>query len=202
MILWGLFACSEYAVHDGPKVDPAPPPEEIVDAQGNPPEDWNTCGTAYFGRYYNLPGDHPDLEPEDLTIDPAADWWDSEYFAFQDRDPGLDFGGIWYPVDDGLAGDPDYFSAQWTAWLRVYEGGNLPFVAGAGGDLWVEIDGETVIERIGAEYEPEVVSVTLSAGQFPVHIRYAQRTAGQSGLRFRVATDAAKICHPSFPEEE
>ncbi len=204
-LLLGLLlpACSEYAVHDGPQVDPADPPDDLVDAQGNPPEDWNTCSTSYYARYYNLPGEHSDLEPETgVAVDPdAADWWDTEYFSFQDRDPGLDFGGTWYPVDDGLEGDPDYFSAQWTAWLRVYEAGSIPLVVGVGGDRWVEIDGAEVIARVDEEYSPSAVNVQLTAGQFPVHIRYAQRSAAKSGLRFRVASEAAKICFPSFPED-
>lgn len=48
------------------------------------------------------------------------------------------------------------------------------------------------------EFEPEVVTFTVQAGQFPIDIRYAQRAGDTSGFRFRVLSGDVGLCYQDF----
>jgi hypothetical protein len=63
-----LFACSEFALNNPPPVPPAEPPDPDPDADFGEPPDWSTCSAGWFGQYYNLPADHPDLGANCLRI--------------------------------------------------------------------------------------------------------------------------------------
>jgi hypothetical protein len=202
VILNLLAACSDYVVNQAPPPPPADPPGEEIDAQGEPPSDWNNCGSGHYGLYFNLPADHPDVEP-DTDAPPVnsheVDWYTTDYLAFSRYDPSIDWGANWWPVDSGLEDDPQYFAVQWTSWLRVWSGGTLEFVVGAEDDVFVEIDGEVKYQRQGAIYDPQTVRIDMPGGQFPVRIRYAHVHGSSDGFRFRLSSGDAKICWPSFP---
>ena len=208
-LLWaplaGLWACSEYQVKKGEDRSPvAPPGAEDPDDFGAAP-DWNDCPTGYLGRYYNLPADHPDLEPgdgaESALIDPnLVDWWDEERLSFERFDPSLDQGGGWWPVDEGLAADPDYFSARWTAWIRVNEAQPVELLVGATTDIFVFVDDELLFAETGREdFEPHVVALDLPTGQLPLEFRFAQRM-GDSALRARFLSEHVAVCYPDFSD--
>ena len=116
MTLVLLLACSEYRVREGEDVPVAEPPGRD-DEIGDPPE-WADCFEGLTGYYANLETTHPDVERIVNVSDPTLlDWW--ENIVFDRFDPSLVFGPTWYPVDEGLIDDPDYFAVRWVGWLRV-----------------------------------------------------------------------------------
>ncbi|MES2645177.1 MAG: hypothetical protein V4850_37160 [Myxococcota bacterium] len=209
MTLLLLAACSEFVLRKPPVVPPADPPADDPDAAFGDPPDWSTCSSGWYGQYYNLPGDHPDLEPA-ATADTGAadvpamddvDWWADDHLAFRRYDPSLDFGANWWPVEQGIEGDPAYFATRWTAWMRVTSGSSIDVVLGAQSVAWLEIDGEPAVEVSSAEagtLDAQVYTVPVRAGQFPVELRFGQLEAGASGFRFRVVSGDAVLCYPDF----
>jgi len=197
--LW-LLACSEYTVREDLPVEPADPPGDDDDGVGQAP-DWTDCEAGYEGAYFNLPGDHADLDPEGAP-DPAADWadrdwWSDDYAAFERVDTTLDHGPSWWPVDEGLAGDPDYFAVHWVTWMRVLDDDDpVSVIVGASDDLWLDVDGETLYSAPGVhDYAPTTVELALEVGQVPLEIRYAHR-GGPGGFSLRLAGDNVTACRP------
>lgn len=202
MLLSLLVGCLEYQVVEPPKVPPAEPPGLPDQGYGGPPN-WADCSGGWLGRYSNLAATHPDMEPgpeSPLPTDPSElDWWDD--VAFTEFEAGLDFGTNWWPVDDGLASDPDYFAVSWVAWLRATDDTNLEFLFGANTDAWILLDDTPIAEIVGAQvFEQSVRNVSIDSGQYPIVIRYAHR-GGNSGFRFRVLGGDVQICYPDFEDE-
>ena len=202
MLLLSLLACTEQTVRVINEVPVAEPPGEESDDFGSPPQ-WADCTEGYAGQYYNLPTTHADVEPAE-DVRPAdtytdLDWWDSSRLAFSRFDPSLDHGSNWWPVDEGLSGDPAYFSARWVAWIRIWEDGVVSFTAAGADDLWVDINNETVIAMPGVKaFEPETFELQMSSGQYPLEVRFAHRS-GDSGMRFRpIGGEDVTICYPDF----
>lgn len=202
LLLLALAGCGgDYAFHDPDVVPPAQPPGVDPDEFGAPP-DWKDCFGGLRGIYSNLPVGHPDVEPPEGAEPPddprGLDWWDR--VAFERYDPTLDFGPHWFPVDEGLAGDPDYFAVRWLGWIRVWSNTRLEAVLGSADDAWILIDGETVVARPGVrDFAPEAVEVPVRTGQHPFEIRFAHRS-GDSGFRFRVTGGDVTLCHPVYGE--
>lgn len=197
-VLLSLLACQDYTLRDPPLVPVATPPGEPSDERGAPPN-WQNCLEGYLGEYSNLTIDHPDVEPEriDLALDPdALDWWDTP--RFQRFDAGLDFGANWWPVDDGLAGDPAYFSARWRAWIRAWSNTTVRFTYGSADDAWILVNDEIVFADPGVkDFVPETREFSLGSGQYPLEVRFAHRS-GQSGFRFRVLSGDVSICYGQY----
>ncbi|MFZ5481777.1 MAG: hypothetical protein ACOZNI_33760 [Myxococcota bacterium] len=188
-----LIGCSEFAIRKEPEPPPADPPERDPDAAFGDPPDWTTCEAAWFGQYFNL------SEPPEDVPDGAEDSALWETRAFSRRDTSLDHGASWWPVDEGLAGDPDYFTARWTAWLRVTGGDTMEVVLGAQTVAWLLVDGEEVLRVEGAEgLEVGSYTIPVETGQFPIELRFAQLVEGESGLRFRIAGLEGAWCYPDF----
>lgn len=189
-----LAACSEFAVHVEPEPPPAEPPDRDPDAAFGEPPDWTSCEAKWFGQYFNLAAP-PESIPE--GADEAALW---EARAFSRVDASLDHGANWWPVDEGLADDPDFYAARWTAWLRITGGGTMQVVLGAQTVAWLLVDGEEVLRVEGEdELDAEVFDVPVETGQFPIELRFAQLVAGESGLRFRVSSVDGQLCYPAWP---
>lgn len=201
MIWLTLLACNETAIGEIPVPPVASPPTPPTDGQGDPPN-WNDCFQGFVGEYTNLPADHPDVEPGLLPLeaDPAMlDWWDAP--SFQSFSPNLDFGGNWWPVDEGLEGDPAYFAVKWTSWLRAWDDTTMTFTLGAADDVWIYVGDELVWSQTGIhEFEPETYSVPLEAGQYPFEVRFAHRS-GESGFRFRVLEGDVSLCYAEFEDQ-
>lgn len=212
MSLLLLVACSEFVLREAPVVPPADPPADDPDAAFGDPPDWSTCSSGWYGQYYNLPGDHPDVEPPldadtsgeaDVPAMDELDWWADDRLAFRRYDPSLDFGANWWPVEQGIEGDPAYFSTRWTAWMRVTSGSTIEVVLGAQSVAWLEFDGEPVLEVTSADagqdsLDAQVYEVPVRSGQFPVELRFGQLEAGASGFRFRIVSGDAVLCYPDF----
>ena len=196
-----VLGCTEYTVRHSPDPPVADPPGTEADQWGEPP-DWTTCLQSFDGRYFNLPGNHPDLIdfadtglPSAAPEDPdSVDWWDATYAAFDRQDRTLDRGGDWWPVDQGLQGDPAGWSARWLAWIRVTDGGSHRLVLGAGSDAWVLVDDQVVASTTdNLQFSAQTISVDLASGQRRLEVRMAQR-GGESGLAFRAVSDDLQIC--------
>lgn len=198
-----LCGCNEFTVRQTEDLPPAQPPGEgDGDDFGDAP-DWNDCPTGYVGRFFNLPFDHPDMEPDpdaDTIIDDPdlLDWWSDDRLSFERFEPSLEYGSGWWPVDEGLADDPAYFSARWTAWIRVNEALPVELVLGAVSDVFVFVDGDLVASVVGSdELDAPIVELDLPTGQFPLEFRYAHRM-GESGLRARFVSEHVAVCYPDF----
>lgn len=197
-LLLGI-GCSEYGVREGDPVPVADPPGREIDAQGDPP-DWSSCAEGYWGHYSNLPADHPDVTPPEEASPPdpdAVDWWDSP--AFSRFDPSLELGEPWWPLDEGLEGDPAWFAVQWFAWVRVTEREPVELLLGSADDAWVWLDEELVVSQPGLHpFETQRVTLDPGPGQFPLELRMAHRGEGSAGFRFRIVRGEATVCMPEY----
>ena len=205
-VVWVLLcACNEFTVTEQEELPAAEPPGGTTDDDFGDAPDWNDCASGYLGNYYNLPSDHPDVEPEDdegaVIEDPTLlDWWSEDRLVFERYDASLDLGAEWWPVDEGLADDPEYFSARWTAWIRVNEALPVELVLGGSTDVFVFVNDALVASQTHRDtLETEVVEVELPTGQFPLEVRSAHRF-GDSGLQVRVASEHAVVCYPDFDD--
>jgi hypothetical protein len=179
-------------------VAPADPPPDDPDADYGDPPDWSTCSAGWHGQYFNLPSDHPDLEADPPAALDDLDWWDDSRLTMRRFDGSLDMGDNWWPVDEGFEGDPAYFAARWTAWVRVTDAGAAQVVLDADTVAWLFVNREQVARVDDTADDTAAVEVTLRAGQFPVELRYGQLRADASALRFRFATGDVQLCYPAF----
>ena len=197
IVIFLLLACSDYRVHAPPPEPVADPPAQDPDALFGEPPDWENCSPGWLGQYQNLEAAPLDAEEEP---DPATvDWWEPSRRAFRRDDASLEFGDAWWPVDQGIAGDPAYFSVRWTGWLRVWEGGTVTVVVGATTDVFLYVNDVLALSLSNElEFEPQAHDLSLAAGQYPVDLRFAQRDAMASAFRFRLADEDATECYPDF----
>lgn len=180
------------------------PDPDSGDDHGDAP-DWANCPGGYLAVLYNLPSDHPDVTPElweEPPFDTAAlDWWDPARQVTERFEPSLDLGDNWWPVDEGLDDDPAYFTAVFSAWIRVVQGGPATFSFGASTDLWMMLDGRTVARRHGdGEWAPAQEVIDLQPGQYELELRFAHRF-GTSGLQFRLIDGDVQLCYPDFTSD-
>jgi len=201
-----LASCQEYTI-DGPATVPVATPPAPPDNRDGDPPDWNDCFQGFLGEYTNLPANHPFVEPDPLLEEgpldfTTLDWWDQP--SFQQFSPSLDFGSNWWPVDEGLAGDPAYFAVRWNAWIRAWDDTTLEFSLGSADDVWILINDELVFSDTGIKnFDPQTYTIDLEAGQYPMEIRFAHRS-GESGFRFRVLSprgqDGTSICYAEYDD--
>ena len=194
---WLALACSDYAVYQPARGAPTEPPGRDGDDRGEPP-DWTDCQAGYLGQYFNHGAGFAAIE-DAVGAPDALGWWAPEDLGWQRFDQGLDFGGGWWPVDDGLADDPAWFSGRWLAWIRAYSDGPVELLLGASTDAWVIIDGEVAASVVGADaFEPALVALELDAGQYPLEALSAHRGADVSGMSFRFASGDVALCYPEY----
>jgi fibro-slime domain-containing protein len=187
-----VVACSQYDLHAkpigaGPPVveDTAPTPDTA------PPADpYSGCDDGFFADYYNLPADHPDVEGESTGVRTGDspynhDWYDSKYWVWRTNDKNLNFGDGWFPVDQGLPGDPFYFAVHWHATLDVSADGSYPFSMGSDDDSWAFVDGVMVAD-LGGIHGLEATSfpVDVTKGQHTLDLFMAERHTSDSGFWF------------------
>jgi len=169
------------------KILPAEPPGTDSDTKGSPP-DWNSCFQGWRGVYYNLrvTDDYVAPRPKDPpapTEPEGFDYWDQPE-AFEAFDASLDFGQNWWPVDQGLEGDPKYFAVHWDAWIRG-DGGDFQFTLGSQDDSWVYVNGAPIASKPGIQPFCATPSARTSAAARP------RSTSGSSTAARRRARSAS-----------
>lgn len=200
--LWMMgVACSgEYGLQPE-RVPPADPPGEETDALGGAP-DWQNCFEGWRGLYYNLTSfdawvaPRPVDEPAPTSPD-GFDYWESS--VFEKYEPTLDFGQNWWPVDEELEDDPQYFAAYWHAWLRAWSDTDIEISFASQDDGWVYLNGEPLIENPGIhEFERRTYTTRVDGGQYPIEVWFAHRGSDNSGFSFRVVSGDVSLCYPDF----
>jgi fibro-slime domain-containing protein len=158
---------------------PNQPPVPIIEVDG------------YLGHYYNLPDDHSEVEGEITGIVPGDspfnhDWYDEEYYSFSRLDTDLTFGNDFFPVDEGLPGDPLYFAVHWETNIDIPVTGNYSFEIGSDDDSWVYIDNQMVCDLGGIHALAISAHTTyLTTGPHKLDIYFAERRSVQSGFYFK-----------------
>ena len=166
---------------------------------GSPGDTGEDCEDGYTGWFYNLPASHPDVEIDISGLQTGDvpsnhDWWDDKYLAFTEQDPGLEFGDDWWPVDEGLPGDPQYFAVRWEAQLEVSEDVVAVFEMGSDDDSWAYIDGVQVADLGGIHgVEQTMFAVEMPAGVYELELFMAERHTSGAGFWFRWLTPAVSV---------
>lgn len=159
--------------------------------------------SGYYGKYYNLPEDHPDVEGPitGLVIGDSPynhDWYDECYHSFDRIDNSLDFGNNFWPLDEGLPGDPLHFAVSWEADFQINESGTFTFELGSDDDSWVFIDDEMVVDLGGIHaLIIESHDIFLDAGLHTIKLFFAERHEVQSGFYFKWVSPGMDVFIPS-----
>lgn len=161
----------------------------VIEAPNIPPC-INITVNGFIGHYYNLPSDHQDVEGPVTGIIQGDlpsnhDWYDEAYYSFSSIDTELIFNSGFFPVDDGLDGDPYYFATHWEAQIDISESGLYEYEIGSDDDSWLFID-DVLITDLGGTHSFSISTheVNLTKGTHKIDIYFAERHKTQSGFHF------------------
>lgn len=180
------------------------------------------ASASLFGTYYNLSQDHPDMEAwnggtgmvESNLTGPAPtptstatfiqfDWWDPGYYAFDRIDSDADLQGNffpgWFPVNEGLVGDPQHFAVHWEGQFYVDEDKDYTYSMGSDDDSWLFIDNELILDLGGVHAMSwDSYTLSLTQGYHDIDIFFAERHTVESGFQLNFFSDLEP--GPAVPE--
>ena len=148
-----------------------------------------TGDIGYYGKYYNLPKDTtPNIKPRNTGLVAEENgWYDDKYLSFSRVDSNINFGKNFFPVDEGLSGDPFYFSVHWMAIFNVKTSGEYEYKMSSDDDSWMFVNKELKIDLGGRHRAKEKLeTLYLSAGQNYVDIYFAERNPKESCFSFTI----------------
>jgi len=148
----------------------------------------------FVGDFFNLPCDHPDVEGPITGVvtghQPGDyDWYSSRYYAFtiEREDLLIPYARDYFPVNQGVCGDPYYFAAHWYTTAIASKTGTYTFSLGSDDDGWLLIDDRMVIDLGGIHAaNRRTGSIRLTEGPHRIDIYFAERHRVQSALEFEV----------------
>lgn len=150
-----------------------------------------------YATYYNLPVIHPDVQqgvPSDIAteVDPFdRDWYElDKYFAFSRTDAltSLNHTSGFFPVDEGMEGDPHLFATHWSGTLNASATSSYPFVLGSDDDAWMMIDGVVLLNLSGVHgFATATSSMGLTPGLHTIDVFFAERRESESGIKIGIA---------------
>ncbi len=147
-----------------------------------------------YGWFYNLPKTHPDVNgPITGVISGTTpfdyDWYDDQYLSFAENVAvsSLNQTSNYFPVDDGLAGDPLYFAAHFTGFVHVAATSTHTVQLGSDDDSWFYLNGVETMNLGGVHaFKNATSSVAFPAGTSTIDVYFAERHKSQSALRFSI----------------
>jgi fibro-slime domain-containing protein len=155
---------------------------------------------GYFGLYYNLSEDHPDMETKKNKTSVARenDWYNPEYFSKSQIDNDIDFGTSFFPLKENKRGDPYHFAVNWRAIIEVPTDGFYHYSITSDDDSWVFIDDQLTTDLSGVRpARSQEKDVHLTAGYHKLEIYFAERQ--RRGSTFSFVADSRLKFHP-LPE--
>ncbi len=135
-----------------------------------------------------------------VEITPAVLLWSGSWV-------GLDFPSIAsFPaeLDEGLEGDPYYFTAHWETTITVRESTTalppIQFRLRSDDDAWVFLDGELILDNGGAHsaQSPALYPASLLPGRHTIDIFYAERCDFDAVLQFGMSPIGAFVINDPF----
>ena len=175
-----------------------------------------SANAGLMGTYYNHSKDHPDMETditgwlpglvESTLTDPTPtltgaatgkifqfDWWDgSPVFSREDSKTDLqtNFASSWFPVDEGLSGDPYHFAVHWSGQFYVDTDKAYNYSMGSDDDAWLFIDNQLILDLGGIHGVTYTnYTVPLTKGYHDIDIFFAERHVVQSGFQLNFFSD-------------
>ncbi len=153
---------------------------------------------GFFGLYYNLNENHPDVELSPRPWGKIArdnDWYNPEYFSFSRVDDNLDFGRNFLPVNEGKPGDPFHFAVNWRAIINVPQDDFYSYEIASDDDSWVFIDDKLITNLAGIHSAKTAKErIELTAGYHKLEIYYAERARKDASFSFK--PDSRLRFHP------
>lgn len=151
--------------------------------------------SGYYGRYFNLSPDLPNIKAKPSGSGLASGWYDNQYFSFARLDANLNFGNRFLPLNENKPGDPYYFSVYWRALIEVPVGGKYTYKISSDDDSWVFVDRGLTTDLGGLHAaRTNSQSIDLGKGWHGLEVFFVERKPVDSVLNFSL--DGSIKIHP------
>lgn len=150
---------------------------------------------SFYGQYYNFSENEPwsvvykGRTIPNPVIGGANPFYDQRYLTFSRTDYNLNFGARFFPINEGLAGDPNHFAVHWRAVLHVPTDAIYDLKVLADDDAWLLVDNQLLIDLNGVHApKTKLIKPYLRNGNYQLDIYFAER-ANHSGSTFSFTAD-------------